>query len=194
MTRDGGRVPKSDHGTRIKNAACPHMASCGADNAVAVRVLHVTPFFAPAWVYGGLPESAVPVRAASVARGRDGSGADYGCERVGTAAGRGGDGGIRASRRNRRSLLRARRAAIDVARASRSIGGTDAVGRRSSSARGVLVPDDSNAARCASAKASSGMDSARRAAALERLASRGFSSRCGRRFVSQLRHGSWCST
>ena len=34
------------------------MASCGADNAVAVRVLHVTPFFAPAWVYGGLPESA----------------------------------------------------------------------------------------------------------------------------------------
>jgi len=58
MTRDGGRVPKSDHGTRIKNAACPHMASCGADNAVAVRVLHVTPFFAPAWVYGGLPESA----------------------------------------------------------------------------------------------------------------------------------------
>jgi len=23
-----------------------------------VRVLHVTPFFAPAWVYGGLPESA----------------------------------------------------------------------------------------------------------------------------------------
>jgi glycosyltransferase involved in cell wall biosynthesis len=29
----------------------------GADDA-AVRVLHVTPFFAPAWVYGGLPESA----------------------------------------------------------------------------------------------------------------------------------------
>jgi len=24
----------------------------------AVRVLHVTPCFAPAWVYGGLPESA----------------------------------------------------------------------------------------------------------------------------------------
>jgi glycosyltransferase involved in cell wall biosynthesis len=29
----------------------------GADDA-ALRVLHVTPFFAPAWVYGGLPESA----------------------------------------------------------------------------------------------------------------------------------------
>ncbi|MFZ0677699.1 glycosyltransferase [Candidatus Binatus sp.] len=29
-----------------------------ADNDAAVRVLHVTPFFAPAWVYGGLPESA----------------------------------------------------------------------------------------------------------------------------------------
>lgn len=28
------------------------------DNDAAVRVLHVTPFFAPAWVYGGLPESA----------------------------------------------------------------------------------------------------------------------------------------
>ena len=29
-----------------------------ADNDAALRVLHVTPFFAPAWVYGGLPESA----------------------------------------------------------------------------------------------------------------------------------------
>src|SRR5260370_2297607 len=28
------------------------------DAAAALRVLHVTPFFAPAWVYGGLPESA----------------------------------------------------------------------------------------------------------------------------------------
>jgi glycosyltransferase involved in cell wall biosynthesis len=29
-----------------------------AGDAAFVRVLHVTPFFAPAWVYGGLPESA----------------------------------------------------------------------------------------------------------------------------------------
>jgi glycosyltransferase involved in cell wall biosynthesis len=29
-----------------------------AGDAAVVRVLHVTPFFAPAWVYGGLPESA----------------------------------------------------------------------------------------------------------------------------------------
>jgi glycosyltransferase involved in cell wall biosynthesis len=33
-------------------------ASRGAGGARIVRVLHVTPFFAPAWVYGGLPESA----------------------------------------------------------------------------------------------------------------------------------------
>ncbi len=33
-------------------------ASHGADDEATVRVLHVTPFFAPAWVYGGLPESA----------------------------------------------------------------------------------------------------------------------------------------
>jgi glycosyltransferase involved in cell wall biosynthesis len=29
-----------------------------SSNDAALRVLHVTPFFAPAWVYGGLPESA----------------------------------------------------------------------------------------------------------------------------------------
>jgi glycosyltransferase involved in cell wall biosynthesis len=33
-------------------------AAHGADDEATVRVLHVTPFFAPAWVYGGLPESA----------------------------------------------------------------------------------------------------------------------------------------
>ncbi|MFZ2060099.1 MAG: glycosyltransferase [Candidatus Binatus sp.] len=39
------------------NLASIEPLSHGADDA-AVRVLHVTPFFAPAWVYGGLPESA----------------------------------------------------------------------------------------------------------------------------------------
>lgn len=33
-------------------------AARGMDDETTVRVLHVTPFFAPAWVYGGLPESA----------------------------------------------------------------------------------------------------------------------------------------
>ncbi len=33
-------------------------ASRGAGDEASVRVLHVSPFFAPAWVYGGLPESA----------------------------------------------------------------------------------------------------------------------------------------
>jgi glycosyltransferase involved in cell wall biosynthesis len=40
------------------SASIDARAARGADNPVAVRVLHVTPFFAPAWVYGGLPESA----------------------------------------------------------------------------------------------------------------------------------------
>ena len=41
-----------------RSASIDERAARGADNRVAVRVLHVTPFFAPAWVYGGLPESA----------------------------------------------------------------------------------------------------------------------------------------
>jgi glycosyltransferase involved in cell wall biosynthesis len=39
------------------NLASVEARAHGADDA-ALRVLHVTPFFAPAWVYGGLPESA----------------------------------------------------------------------------------------------------------------------------------------
>ena len=31
------------------------------DDAVAMRVLHVSPFFVPAWVYGGLPEAAYQI-------------------------------------------------------------------------------------------------------------------------------------
>lgn len=41
------------------NASVEACASRGAvDEAGAIRVLHVSPFFAPAWVYGGLVESA----------------------------------------------------------------------------------------------------------------------------------------
>jgi len=40
------------------SASIDARVSRSADNPVAMRVLHVTPFFAPAWVYGGLPESA----------------------------------------------------------------------------------------------------------------------------------------
>jgi glycosyltransferase involved in cell wall biosynthesis len=41
----------------VANLASIEPRAHGAGDA-AVRVLHVTPFFAPAWVYGGLPESA----------------------------------------------------------------------------------------------------------------------------------------
>ena len=115
----------------------------------------------------------VPVRAAPGARGRDGSGADYGCERMGTAAGCGVDGSICASRRNRGAVLRARRAPVGLARVARRVGGTGAMGRRDSSACRVFVSDNSDFARRADAETAGGMDSARRASALERIATCG---------------------
>jgi glycosyltransferase involved in cell wall biosynthesis len=56
-------LPQTSGRARVEN----HFAAGGArwmrtisstGEACAVRVLHVTPCFAPAWVYGGLPESA----------------------------------------------------------------------------------------------------------------------------------------
>src|SRR5208283_4160496 len=111
----------------------------------------------------------VSVRPASGARGSGGSGADYGRERIGKEAGLGGEGAIRARRRIRSSLLRASRASVGIARASRRARRTGALGRRGSSARGVLVSDNSNLNRGADAGAAGGVDSAWRAAALERL-------------------------
>src|SRR5258705_10640689 len=89
---------------------------------------------------------------------------------MGEAVECGGDGYIRASRRNRSAVLRARRAPIGVARASRRIGGADAMGRRGSSSRCVFVSDYPDFARRAAAETAGDMDSSRSVSALERLA------------------------
>ncbi len=112
----------------------------------------------------------VSVRAASGTCRSLGPCADDGCQRMGKAAGPGGDRRIRASRLGRSAVLRAGRAPVGVSRTSRCIGGSDAMGRRGSSARGVFVSDYPDFAHCAAAEAAGHMDSAWRVSALERFA------------------------